>query len=58
MWKIRVQFSGRENLRKNSVALAIIPTIAIMTRLFNKKTGYILAFVWLFFELDFELRWE
>lgn len=58
MWKLKTIFNGRTNMKKQDVMFSLMPTLVYMTNLYNTKTSYTIAIVWLFFNLNFELTFE
>jgi len=58
MWKLRVLFWGRKNMKKHNIMFALLPTIGYLNALYNKKLEHSFNFLWLFFEIEIRLRWE
>jgi len=58
MWKLKVRFWGKKNMKKQNIMFAILPTIGYLNGLYNTKTEHSISFLWLFFECEFTLRWE
>lgn len=58
MWKLRLWFWGKKNMKKQNIMIAFLPTFGYLTGLYNHKTEYSICFMWLFFELEITLRYE
>lgn len=58
MWKFSVSFWGRKNMKKQNIMFALLPTVGYLNGLYNKKTEHSICVLWLFFELEFTVKWE
>lgn len=56
--KARLTIDFLSNTRKHNVMFVVIPTIGILTGLYNHKTKYILTFAWLYLEISLIIRHE
>ena len=55
---IKLEFRGRSNMKKYEIMFAVLPTVGLLTALYNHRNEYTIGFVWLFFQLDIILRYE
>jgi len=38
MWKLKIDFVGKKNMRKQNIMFAVLPTVGYLTGLYNHKT--------------------
>ncbi len=58
MWKIKIRFYGKGNMKKHDIQFTPTPAVGFATGLYNKRTKYAICFVWLFFQIEIVLRYK
>jgi len=58
MWKIKVLFWGKKNMKRRNIMFSILPALGYLNGLYNKRTEHSICLLWLFFEIEITLRYE
>lgn len=58
MWKLSVHFTGKRNMMKQNITFTITPALGYLNGEYNNKTEHSISALWLFFEVEFNLRYE
>jgi hypothetical protein len=58
MWKIKWDWEGKRNMKKHNIVFVLFPTIGLVTILYNTKVGYNISAIWLFFQIEVDIRYE
>ena len=58
MWTTKWNWQGKRNMKKHDLMFVLFPTIGIITGLYNTKTSFNISAVWLFFQIEVDIRYE
>ena len=57
-WKCKFDFKAKSNLKKHDVMISLLPTIGIMTSLYNKRNEDNIVLMILFVQMQIAFRYE
>ena len=45
-------------MKKHNITFVLLPTIGLVTELYNRKVRYNISAMWLFFQIEVDIRYE